>query len=132
MPPGSRAREVTPNRAAELGRLSGRTAIVGKLVKTRGKRLPVALSSSANALWVVWSVLATDRFQLTLAHDAALVRLIEALYLIFKLAVARRQSLDHYIRLVRHVQVNRVRGKQPLAELESVLRHNTDTLKWVN
>ena len=72
------------------------------------------------------------RFQLTLAHDAALVRLIEALYLIFKLAVARRQSLDHYIRLVRHVQVNRVRGKQPLAELESVLRHNTDTLKWVN
>ena len=72
------------------------------------------------------------RFQLTLAHDAALVRLIEALYLIFKLAVARRQSLDHYIRLVRHVQVNRVRGKQPLAELESVLRHNADTLNWVN
>jgi len=42
--PGSRAREVTPNRAAELGRSSGRTAIVGKLVKTRGKRLPVARS----------------------------------------------------------------------------------------
>jgi hypothetical protein len=71
------------------------------------------------------------RFQLTLAHDAVLVRLIEALYLIFKLAVARRQSLDHYICLVRDVQVNRVRGKQPLAELESV-RHNADTLKWVN
>jgi hypothetical protein len=72
------------------------------------------------------------RFQLTLAHDAVLVRLIEALYLIFKLAVTRRQSLDHYICLVRDVQVNRVRGKQPLAELESVLRHNAGTLKWVS
>jgi hypothetical protein len=72
------------------------------------------------------------RSQLTLAHDAALVRLIEALYLIFKLAVARGQSLDHYVCLVRDVQVNRVWGKQPLAELESVLRHNADTLKWVN
>jgi hypothetical protein len=69
----------------------------------------------------VWS-------QLTFAHDAALVRLIEALYLIFKLAVARRQSLDHYICLARDVQANR-RGKQPLAELESVLRHSADTLK---
>jgi hypothetical protein len=69
---------------------------------------------------------------LTLAHDVALVRVIEALYLIFKLAVACRQSLDHYICLVRDVESNRVRRKQPLAELESVLRHNTDTLKWVN
>jgi hypothetical protein len=59
MPPGSRAREVTPNRAAELGRSSGRTAIVGKLVKTRGKRLPVAYPLTVNALWVVWGV-ATD------------------------------------------------------------------------
>jgi hypothetical protein len=72
------------------------------------------------------------RSQLTLAHDAALVRLIDALYLIFKLAIARRQSLDHDIRSVRDVQANRVRGKQPLAELESVLRHNADTLNWVN
>jgi hypothetical protein len=71
------------------------------------------------------------RFQLTLAHDVALVRLIEACYLIFKLAVARRQSLDHYVYLVRDVQANRVRGKQPLTELESVLRHNADTLNWV-
>ena len=43
-----------------LGARQRRTAIVGKLVKTRGKRLPVAHSSSANALWVVWGVLATD------------------------------------------------------------------------
>jgi hypothetical protein len=33
--------------------------------------------------------------------------------------------------LVRDVQANRVRGKQPLTELESVLRHNADTLNWV-
>jgi hypothetical protein len=45
--------------AAELGRSSGRTAIVGKLVKTRGKRLLVACPLTVNALWVVWGV-ATD------------------------------------------------------------------------
>jgi hypothetical protein len=43
------------------------------------------------------------RSQLTLAHDA-LVRLINALYLIFKFAVVLRQSLDHDVRSIRHVQ----------------------------
>ena len=69
---------------------------------------------------------------MTLAHDAALVRLIETLYLIFKFAVARRQFLDYYVCSVREVEANRAWGKQSLAELESVLRHNADTLKWVN
>jgi hypothetical protein len=70
------------------------------------------------------------RSQLALAHDAALVRLIDALYLIFKLAIARRQSLDHNVCFVRDVQANRVRGKQPLADLESVMRHNANAFAY--
>jgi hypothetical protein len=63
---------------------------------------------------------------LALAHDAALARLIDALYLIFKLAIARRQSLDHNVYFVRDVQANRVRRKQPLADLEFVMRHDAN------
>lgn len=87
---------------------------------------PISLASRYGSSGVFWPRI---RSQLTLAHDAALVRLFEALYLIFKLSVAGRQSLDHYICLIRDVEANRVRGKQPLAELESVLRHKADTSK---
>jgi hypothetical protein len=66
------------------------------------------------------------RSQLTLAHDA-LVRLIDALYLIFKFAAALRQSFDYDIRSVRGVQANRARRKQPLADLEFVLGHDAYT-----
>jgi hypothetical protein len=38
--PSSRSREVIRNRAAELGRSSGRTAIVGKLVKNARQATP--------------------------------------------------------------------------------------------
>ena|SRR5215469_4638996 len=92
----------------------------------RGKRPPAAIPHKLMRYgsWVLWPGM---RSQLTLAHDAALVWLIEAFYLILKLAIARRQSLDHYICLVRNVQGIRVRGKQPLAELKSVLGHTADT-----
>ena len=63
------------------------------------------------------------RSQLTLAHDA-LVRLIDALYLIFKFAVVLWQSLDHDIRSLRKVQANGACRKQPLADLEFVLGHD--------
>jgi len=56
---------------------------------------------------------------LTLAHDA-LVGLSDALYLIFKFAVALWQSFDDNIRSVRHIQTHRARRKQALADLEFV------------
>ena len=74
-------------------------------------RLP---SSVAGSPWI-WS-------QLTLAHDS-LVRLGDALYLIFKFASAHRQSFDDDIRAVRHIQATRVRNKQTLTNLEVVFGH---------
>src|SRR5262249_18557680 len=56
--------------------------------------------------------------QFTLA-DHAFVWLSKALYLIFKFAVAHRQSFDDDIRAIRHV---RARRKQTLTNLEFV--HN--------
>jgi hypothetical protein len=61
---------------------------------------------------LVWS-------QLTLAHYA-FVSLSKALYLIFKFAVAHRQSFDDDIRAIRHIQANRARRKQTLTNLEFV------------
>jgi hypothetical protein len=57
------------------------------------------------------------------SRPSALVRLIDALYLIFKFAVVPRESLDDNIRCVRHIQTNRACKKQPLANLEFVLGH---------
>src|SRR6266480_6549300 len=64
------------------------------------------------------------RFQLTLAHNA-LVDVTNAFYLVFKFAVVLWQSLDHDIRSLRHVQANGACRKQPLADLEFVLTHNS-------
>ena len=62
---------------------------------------------------------------MTLAGDA-LVRFSDALYLIFKLAVALRQSFDHDIRSVRRVQGTY--EEQPLTDLKFVLGHNVVAL----
>jgi hypothetical protein len=59
---------------------------------------------------------------LTLAHDA-LVRLTNALYLIFKLPVVLWQSLDHDICSGRHARAIRTYKKQTLADLKFVLGH---------
>jgi hypothetical protein len=67
------------------------------------------------------------RSQPTLAHDT-LVKLIHGLYLIFKFTVMLWQSPDHDIRFAWHVQGNRAYKKQPLADLEFVLRHSRLTL----
>jgi hypothetical protein len=61
----------------------------------------------------------------TLAGDA-LVRFSDALYLIFKLAVALWQSFDHDIRSVRRVQGTY--KEQTLTDLKFVLGHNVVAL----
>src|SRR6516225_2803890 len=70
--------------------------------------------SAAGFPWI-WS-------QLTLAYDS-LVGLGDALYLIFKFAVAHRQSFDDDICAVRLVQATRFRKKQTLTNLEVVFWH---------
>ena len=64
---------------------------------------------------------------MTLAHDT-LVGLSDALYLIFKFAVAHRQSFDDDIRAVRNIQASRASKKQTLTNLEVVLGHDTPPL----
>jgi len=61
--------------------------------------------------------------QLTFTHDP-LVKLVDALYLIFKFAVALWQSFDDDICSARQVLCSRAYKKQVLADLEFVLGHN--------
>jgi hypothetical protein len=90
------------------------------LTRKRVARLPSRALPARESSRVIWQWICS---QLTLTHDA-LVRLIDALYLIFKFTVMLWQSLDHDISFARHVQGNRAYKKQPLANLEFVLGHN--------
>jgi hypothetical protein len=64
---------------------------------------------------------------LTLPRDS-LVGLGNALYLIFKFAVAHRQSFDNDICAIRHIQATRARKKQTLTNFEAVFGHHAPPL----
>jgi hypothetical protein len=111
-----------PCRAASViySRIFGR-----RYVSLAGMRQATAEPSSALcAIGSSGLVTPRTRFQLTLAHNT-LVNPTNALYLVFKFAVVLWQSLDHDIRSLRQVQANGACRKQPLADLEFVLTHNS-------
>ena len=62
--------------------------------------------------------------QLTLAHNA-LIWFGKILYLIFKLAIAFRQSFYDHVGSFRHIQTCGACRKQTFTDLESVLGHDT-------
>jgi hypothetical protein len=69
--------------------------------------------------------------QLTLAHNT-LIWFSNILYLIFKLAVALRQSFDDHIGSFRHIQTYGACRKQTFTDLESVLGHDAPhDSRWV-
>ena len=78
-------------------------------------RFPAARKLLGERIWF--------RSQLTLASDA-FVKIIDVPYLIFKLAIAFRQSLDDDIRSVRQVFRSMTNRKQVLADLEFVRDHD--------
>src|SRR5690349_2425678 len=95
-----------------------------KTCRTRARQATAEPSSALCAIGSSGLVTPRTRFQLTLAHNT-LVNPTNALYLVFKFAVVLWQSLDHDIRSLRKVQANGACRKQPLADLEFVLIHNS-------